>query len=224
MERQALISLKEWESIETILLDMDGTLLDLAFDNYFWLELIPRAYAEKHILSKEQANGFLKNLYQEHYGTLEWYCTDFWSKKLELDIIGLKRQVSEKVEYRTGTLEFLHNAKAMNKKIYLVTNAHPDTLRIKLKVRDFSRYFEQLLSSHDTGYPKESIRFWESIALKWNFESSKTLFIDDSISILKTAKEFGIKHVFGVTHPDSSRVSISVAPFKGVNRLSELVL
>ncbi|MCP4043692.1 MAG: haloacid dehalogenase, partial [Gammaproteobacteria bacterium] len=30
-----------WNSIHTVLLDMDGTLLDLHFDNQFWLEHVP---------------------------------------------------------------------------------------------------------------------------------------------------------------------------------------
>ncbi|HBT55971.1 MAG TPA: haloacid dehalogenase, partial [Pseudomonas sp.] len=30
-----------WNAIDTVLLDMDGTLLDLHFDNHFWLEHMP---------------------------------------------------------------------------------------------------------------------------------------------------------------------------------------
>ena len=35
---QAII---DWTRIDTILLDMDGTLLDLGFDNFFWREHVP---------------------------------------------------------------------------------------------------------------------------------------------------------------------------------------
>ncbi|NVJ64851.1 MAG: GMP/IMP nucleotidase [Gammaproteobacteria bacterium] len=215
---------KQWDAIETILLDMDGTLLDLAFDNYFWLELVPKAYAKKHGLSHQQADQFLKSLYQEHYGTLDWYCTDFWSKKMDLDIVGLKRQVAEKVEYRSGTIKFLQQAKLQGKKLYLITNAHPDTMAIKLAIKDFSPYFDELLSSHDTGYPKENLRFWQTIQAKWNFDKDATLFVDDSVTILRKADEFGIAQVIGVTHPDSSKPAQSVAPFNEVNELTELLL
>ncbi|HNG60363.1 MAG TPA: haloacid dehalogenase, partial [Cellvibrionaceae bacterium] len=37
-----------WQAIDTLLLDMDGTLLDLHYDNYFWLEYLPRAFAAKN--------------------------------------------------------------------------------------------------------------------------------------------------------------------------------
>jgi putative hydrolase of the HAD superfamily len=41
----------DWSRIDTVLLDMDGTLLDLRFDNWFWQELIPSRYAAAHGLS-----------------------------------------------------------------------------------------------------------------------------------------------------------------------------
>lgn len=223
MERQAIISSNEWQGLETILLDMDGTLLDLAFDNYFWLDLVPKAYAKKHKLEPEQADQFLNDLYQKHHGTLEWYCTDFWSKKMELDIIALKDEVSEKVEYRDGTLAFLETAKQHGKKLYLVTNAHPDTLAIKLKARDFTKYFDDLITSHQMGYPKEDLKFWLAIEEKWKFNKNTTLFVDDSVSILATAKKFGIKNVIGISHPDSSRGHNSVEPFTEVNQLTEII-
>ncbi|WP_251358896.1 GMP/IMP nucleotidase [Kangiella sp. TOML190] len=213
----------DWSKLETVLLDMDGTLLDLAFDNYFWLELIPREYAKKHQLTQPQATRFLKDLYHNHYGTLNWYCTDFWSEQMQLDVVAIKSQVAEKVEYRTGTLEFLKQAKADNKKLYLVTNAHPDTLRIKLERKDFSPYFDELLSSHDTGYPKENMKFWNFIKKRWCFNSASTLFVDDSPTILQTAKSFGIGAVYGVSHPDSSKAPIEHRDFPLVNRLTELL-
>ena len=40
-----------WMRVETVLLDLDGTLLDLAFDNYFWRERVPAAYAAARAIS-----------------------------------------------------------------------------------------------------------------------------------------------------------------------------
>ena len=42
----------DWEHIDTVLLDMDGTLLDLHFDNYFWTQHLPGVYARENRLSE----------------------------------------------------------------------------------------------------------------------------------------------------------------------------
>src|SRR5450631_4537010 len=63
----------DWSRIDTVLLDMDGTLLDLRFDNWFWQELIPSRYAAAHGLSPAQTNGVLAPKFGEVKGTLQWY-------------------------------------------------------------------------------------------------------------------------------------------------------
>jgi FMN phosphatase YigB (HAD superfamily) len=58
----AVAVLPPWEAIDTVLLDMDGTLLDLRFDNYFWMEFLPERYAERHGLTPEQARAVLRSM------------------------------------------------------------------------------------------------------------------------------------------------------------------
>jgi len=45
---KARLSSINWSEIDTILLDMDGTLLDLNFDLHFWMEYLPLVLANKH--------------------------------------------------------------------------------------------------------------------------------------------------------------------------------
>ena len=205
-----------WDDIDTVLLDMDGTILDLAFDNYFWLEYMPKIYGEKNNLSLEECKKLLSESYGQYQGTLEWYCLDFWSKKLDIDIPALKLTLKEKVKFRPGAIEFLESLESMKKAVYLVTNAHPKTLEIKLLNVKFHRYFNALTSSHDFGYPKEEQAYWHALQDKIPFDPERTLFVDDSVKILKSAQEYGIKHIFGIAKPDSTRPEVDSSPFPAI--------
>ena len=44
-----------WQAIDTVILDLDGTLIDLYFDHHFWKNVVPQAYAQKFNLSLEQS-------------------------------------------------------------------------------------------------------------------------------------------------------------------------
>ena len=59
-----------WTAIETVLLDMDGVLLDLRFDNYFWNELVPSRYASVRGLEEAEAIRRLKPFFDSRSGTL----------------------------------------------------------------------------------------------------------------------------------------------------------
>ena len=46
-----------WSKIDTVLLDMDGTLLDLHYDSHFWLNVIPQQHALAKNISFEAAQA-----------------------------------------------------------------------------------------------------------------------------------------------------------------------
>ncbi len=71
------------------MLDMDGTLLDLAYDNYMWLEHIPTVYAQKNDLSEAAAKEKLYGIMKKIQGELIWYSLDHWSEVLDLDVASL---------------------------------------------------------------------------------------------------------------------------------------
>ena len=206
-----------WDEIDTVLLDMDGTILDLAFDNYFWLEYMPEVFAEKNAMSLEESRQFLSESYGKIKGQLQWYCLDFWSEKLGLDIPALKQELGHMVAFRPGAITFLKFLSDNNKSVCLATNAHRKTLEIKMLNVDFHQYFGELTSSHDFGYPKEEQEYWHRLQKKFPFDPNRTLFIDDSVTILESAKRFGIKYLYGIAEPDSRRGPVDATPFEVIS-------
>lgn len=199
----------DWAKIDTVLLDMDGTLLDLHFDNYFWLTHLPKRYAEIHGLNPETATQQLRERFKHEYGSLNWYCTQYWARTLDVDIVSLKHEVTHKVAILPFVIEFLEFLRAQNKQVVLATNAHQESFDIKMDVIDLRPYFDHLAISHDFGAPKEAQDYWTSLQGKIPFDPSKTLFIDDNENVLNAAAQYGIPHRLKPMHPDSQRAAIS---------------
>lgn len=181
--------------IRSILLDMDGTLLDKYFDDFFWEHLVPEAYAIKHRITFGMAKKELMEKYHAHERTLNWTDLDFWSRELNLDIPALKEQIEHLIEVHPHVEDFLKIMRRQKKHLFLVTNAHYKSIDLKFKKTRIGKYFDFVLSSFDTGYPKESVRFWEIAESRLGFDKRTSLLIDDTEEVLRTAKEFGIAYI-----------------------------
>lgn len=192
-----------WSNIKTVLLDMDGTILDLHFDNYFWLQHMPNAYAAKYKMSKSEADELLLPMLKQYAGTLDWYCVNFWQQKLDLDIMALKREVAHKIAYRPAAQQFLAKCNQQTEDVRLITNAHRKVLDMKIGLTQLDQYFSTLYCSHEFDAPKEQADFWHRLQKVEEFDPSTTLFVDDSESVLDAANDYGIKHIYSIAKPDS---------------------
>ncbi|NCF73651.1 MAG: GMP/IMP nucleotidase [Gammaproteobacteria bacterium] len=207
----------------TLMLDMDGTLLDLAFDNYMWKELVPRRYAAQNDLSFEEARELLMAKYKAVQGDLEWYCLDHWCDRLGIDVVQLHHDVSHRIGYLPGALEFLRQVHDQDIRVLLVTNAHRDTLALKDAITGLGDYFDGLHSSHDFGFAKESQEFWCALQEEVDFDPETTLFVDDSQPVLQSAKTYGIGRLVTVTHPDTTAPVKQGSEFRGVERVADML-
>jgi 5'-nucleotidase len=213
----------EWDHYDTVLLDMDGTLLDLSFDNFFWQELIPARYAALKGLPHEEAIAVLEPRFAAARGTLEWYCLDHWSRELGLDVAALKREAEDHIDFLPDVPDFLVAVRELRKRAVLVTNAHRGSLAIKLARTGLDRYVDAIHSSHDLGLPKEDAAFWGRLQSIEPFEPARTLLVDDSLPVLRAAHAFGIGRVVAILKPDSTRPPHTVEDFHGVESVTELL-
>ncbi len=201
----------DWTQIDSILLDLDGTLLDLNFDLHFWLEYLPQVYSEKHNISHQQAQDILLTMLNAVKGKLDWYCIDFWQEKLDLDIMKLKNNISHLIKVHPNVKRFLTLARKHDKQIYLITNAHRKTIKLKMSVTQLQDYFDGIVSSHDFGVAKQEQAFWHKLSEVINLDKNRAIFFDDSLDVLKSAFEFNIKHVVAISKP-SSKIKTKVVP------------
>ncbi|MET0070606.1 MAG: GMP/IMP nucleotidase [Candidatus Thiodiazotropha sp.] len=212
----------DWNQIDIVMLDMDGTLLDLHFDNHFWLEHVPARYAEAKGMALEQAKQELLARYKSVEGTLEWYCIDHWSRELELDIALLKEEVDHLIAVHPHVIDFLDQLMCAGKERILVTNAHQKTLALKMEKTRLAGFFNQVISSHQLGLPKENNEFWHRLQNLHPFDRERTLFVDDSAAVLASARQYGIRWLLAMLKPDSKEPPREVAEYPSIHDFSEI--
>lgn len=212
----------DWRTIDTVLLDMDGTLLDLHFDSHFWLEHLPRRYVELHHLGEAERLALRERIIHGQ-GTLNWYSLDYWSRELSVDILALKREVQHLIGLRGDALEFLNWLRKAHPRVVLATNADRASLGLKLPLTGLDDYLDAIVSSADVGEPKEQQAFWHALQRIEPFDPERTLFIDDNPQVLESARQFGIRHLLGIRRPDSQREERELTGFTSLARFADIL-
>lgn len=213
----------DWNKINTVLLDMDGTLLDLNFDNHFWQEFIPERYAIQNQLTTDEATVVLQPLFKNMEGKLEWYCLDYWSDILNLDIVGLKTEISGLISILPHVTEFLSALQKTDKRVLLVTNAHRGSLSLKMEKTCLQPFFDDIICSHDFGFAKEHQSFWQAFQNQHRWDKQSTLMVDDSLDVLHSAQTFGIEYLVSIKQPDSKKIPRIINEFLAINDFREIM-
>jgi|TARA_B100000315_G_scaffold235335_1_gene250182 putative hydrolase of the HAD superfamily len=212
-----------WNEIDTVFLDMDGTLLDLHYDNTLWNVLVPRHYAEARAIDEEQARAVLFSHMSAVRSTIEFYCLDYWANFSQLDVKALHEEPAHLLDYRGGAREFLGWLHRCGKQRVLVTNAHRDSLAVKDAHTGLTKRLDAVFSSHDFGHPKEDDAFWRAFALAHGFDPTRSLMIDDNENVLEAAGRAGVAHLLIVSQPDSNRPTRDGLAFPAFNHFDEIM-
>jgi putative hydrolase of the HAD superfamily len=212
----------DWSQIDTVLLDMDGTLLDLHFDNHFWQHHLPRRYAALHGPAALDETA-LKAKFHAHVGTLPWYSVDFWTEELAVDIMQLKEEVAHLIAVHPHVERFLVAVRASGRRLVLATNAHHKALTLKLARTGLEPHFDAIVSSHDLHAAKEAQEFWIRLQAIEPFNPARTLLVDDSLPVLDSARRFGIAHLVAVRRPDTQQPQKDTAAYPAIDDFSQLL-
>ena len=213
----------DWSRIDTVFLDMDGTLLDLCFDSYFWHRHVPRRFAEVRGLEFVQAQADLQRRYRAMRGTLQWYCADYWSRELGMDLVALKEEIRHRIARQPHVEEFLSRINDSGRPCYLVTNAHPRFVDIKLDQAQLHGYFRRIVSSHAFRVPKESTEFWQALRRELAHEPGRTLMVDDDLEVLRHAEAAGIGVLVTVRQPDSAQPVRETQHYPAIRDFSDIM-
>jgi 5'-nucleotidase len=212
-----------WHAVDTVLLDMDGTLLDKHFDDYFWEQYVPEHYSLVHDIPVEEAKEQLLARYHKVKDTLDWADLNFWSRELGMDLQELKLRINHLIGVHPYVIEFLEHCLKSGKKLYLITNAHSSTLSIKLEKTALGPWFDRIVCAEEVGLAKEEAGFWERLQQMLQFDKTRTLLVDDTEKVLFTAQEYGLAYLLFVARPSSrQRVEYS-CHFPSIEFFKELL-
>ncbi len=212
-----------WDTIDTVMLDMDGTLLDKHFDDYFWEVYVPEHYSLAHDISIEEAKEELLQRYQQVESTLAWADLEHWSHELGLDLPELKLRVNHLIGVHPYVIEFLEFCLKAKKKLYLITNAHSKTLSIKLNKTAIGSWFDRVICAEEIGFAKEEEQFWHELEKTLEFDPARSLLADDTEKVLNTAAGYGIGFLIYVAR-SSSRQSVRYSEkYPSIDYFKELI-
>jgi HAD superfamily hydrolase (TIGR01509 family) len=212
-----------WEQIDSVFLDMDGTLLDKYYDDYFWEQFVPEVYAAKNQVDIVDARELLLRTYQSVQNTLQWTNLYFWSERLGLDIVALKREIKHLVNIHPHVIDYFEYMQKIGKKLYLITNAHPKALEVKMEQIPIENWFQRLICSEEVGFAKEQPEFWHKLQHLLPYDPNRTLFADDTEQVLHSARESGIQHLIHIAKP-SSRLPVKYSMlYQSVVNFQELI-
>ena len=192
-------------STTAILSDLDGVILDLAYDIKFWELWLPEQVANQTNKSVEETKAEIKAEIDIQRGTLNFYDLNYWDDLLNVDCMQIFKEKTERCSYLGGSHEALQRLSTLKNPKYILTNGDPRIQDYKAETQNFLEFFDSIFYSMHVGYPKESKEFWALARHNLNLDFEDTIFIDDDFKVVTAAAKAGIKQVAWIT-PGKNRI------------------
>jgi len=212
-----------WNDIDDVLLDMDGTLLDRHFDNVFFEVELPRRYALREGLSFEESRDRLMTMYRSVEGELAWTDLHYWTKRVGIDVVAMHKELDHMIGYLPEAPFFLSALQKLDKRVTVLTNAHRAGVLIKTARTGLDRRVSRIVDAFEVGYLKMRQEYWPACQQLVGFVPERSLYIDDDESCLSAAKEFGIVQIIHSAKSSSQLPADFSSTFPSVESLAILL-
>jgi putative hydrolase of the HAD superfamily len=213
----------DWSGIDDVLLDMDGTLLDRHFDNFFFEEELPRRYAKMKGLSFDASREELMAMYRSVEGELAWTDLHYWSNRVGIDVVAMHRELQHLIGFLPGAEEFLTAVRRRGKRLVVLTNAHHAGVAVKVAKTGLDRYVDRIVDAFEVGYLKMRTDYWPACRLLVGFDPSRSLYVDDDEACLLAASEYGIAAIIHSAKSSSHLPAARSANFRSIEHLPALL-
>jgi len=170
--------------VRFVSLDLDGTIVNRDYVDYFWLELVPTLYAERHGLSLEEAKKEVQRQYDEiGPKDLRWYNPQYWFQRFGLDSGMLSWALEEAgrfVKPYRDALEFVEAAQG-KAQLVLSTSASREFIGIVFaRVPELAPVFTHVFSStSDFSLPGKPPEFYKAVLKQLEAEPSELVHAGD---------------------------------------------
>ncbi len=212
-----------WTDIDDVLLDMDGTLLDRHFDNFFFEEELPRRYGKLHGLPFDQSRRTLMAMYRSVEGELAWTDLHYWTDRIGIDVVAMTKELDHMIGFLSGAEEFLQTLRRLKKRVTVVTNAHASGVSIKVAKTGLDRFVDRIVNAFEVGYLKMRPEYWPGCQRILGFDPSRSLYMDDDEGCLLAAQQFGVAHLIHSAKSSSQLPPMPLAQFHSVSSFAPLI-
>jgi putative hydrolase of the HAD superfamily len=212
-----------WGQIDDVLLDMDGTLLDRHFDNFFFEEELPRRYAALQGLPFDESRSRLMAMYRSVEGELAWTDLHYWSERVGIDVVAMHKELDHMIGFLPGAEEFLQYLKSLGKRVTVITNAHESGVSVKTAKTGLDRRVDRIVDAFEVGYLKMRPEYWPKCQRLLGFDPARSLFMDDDEGCLMAAKQFGVAHLIHSAKSSSRLPPAQLAQFFSVTEFRPLL-
>jgi len=139
-----------------------------------------------------------------------------------MDIMRLKDEVAHLIAVHPSVTDFLIAVRAAGKRVVLVTNAHHKSVTLKMAKTGLRPHFDAIITSHELGHAKEEQAFWHRLQECEPFDPQRSVLVDDSLPVLDSARDYGIRYLVAVRRPDTKLPEKDTADYPAIGSFAEI--